>query len=65
MVRYYITYVLVITKYDFEVHMKALDKVLQKLAELRLKINSKESFFGQMEPEYLGLWVINNRARPI
>ena len=39
-VRLYINIILVITKHDFEFHIKALDKVLQKLAESGLKVNA-------------------------
>ena len=45
MVHAYIDDVLVITKINFEDHLKALDEVLQKLAEAGLKVNA-EKFFG-------------------
>ena len=52
MVRTYIDDVLVITKNNFEEHLKALDRVLQKLAEVGLKLNTEKSFFGRTETEY-------------
>ena len=65
MVRAYIDDVLIITKNNFEDHIKALDRELQRLAEAGLKLNTEKSFFGQTETEYLGLWVSNNVVRPL
>ena len=42
-----------------------MDKVLQRLAEVGLKVNIENSFFGQTETEYLGFWVSNNGLRPL
>ena len=53
-VRSYIYYVLVIAKKDFTDHLKALDKVLQKLAEAGLTVNIERLFPGKMETKYLG-----------
>ena len=65
MVNAYIDDVLVITKYNCKYHLKSLDRVLQILEELVLKVNAKKSFFGQTETEYLVFWVSNNGVRPI
>ena len=61
----YIDYVLVIAKNNFKDHLKALDMVLQRLAEARLKVNAEKFFFGRTETEYLGFFVIYNRLRPL
>ena len=47
MVRDYIDDVLIITKNNSKDHLKALDKVLQRLAEVGFKVNVEKSFFGQ------------------
>ena len=47
MVRAYIDDVLVITKSNFEDHLKALYSVLQRLTEAGWKVNEGKSFFGQ------------------
>ena len=60
MVCAYIDDVLVITKNNFEDHIKSLDRVLQGLAESGLKVNVEKSFFWRTETEYLDFWVINN-----
>ena len=65
MVRAYIDDVLVITKNNFEDHLKALDKFLQILAEAWLKVNAEKSFFRKTKTEYLGLWVGKNGVRQL
>ena len=65
MVRDYIDDVLVITKNKFEDHLKSLDRFLQRLAEAVLKVNAENSYLGQIETQYLGFWLINNRVRPL
>ena len=65
MVRAYIDDVLVITKNNFKGHLKALYRVLQRLAEAGLKVNAEKSFFVRTETEYIGFWVSNNRAIPL
>ena len=47
MVGAYIDDVLVITKNNFQYHIKDLDRVLQILAEAGLKVNTEKYFFGQ------------------
>ena len=44
MVYAYIVNVLVITKHDFTCLLKAMEKVLQKLAEAGLNVNAEKSF---------------------
>ena len=57
--------VLVITKYNFIDHLKALEKLLQKPAEAGLKIDPEKTLFGKKKTEYLILWVRNNRVIPL
>ena len=45
MVHAYIDDVLVITNNNFEDHLKASDKVLQRLVEAGLKLNAEKPFF--------------------
>ena len=47
MVHAYIDDVLVITKNNFEDHLKALGRFLKRLTEAGLKVNVEKSFFGQ------------------
>ena len=47
MVRNYIDDVIVITKYNYEDHLKALDGVLQRLAEAGLKVNAEKIISGR------------------
>ena len=65
MVRAYIDDVLVIIENNFDDHLKALYKVLQRLAEAGLKVNAGKYFFGQTETEYLGFWLSNIGGRPL
>ena len=61
----YIDDVLVITKNNVQDHLKSLDRFLQRLTEVGLKVNTEKAFFGLTETEYLSLWVINDRVRPL
>ena len=63
MVRVYIYEVLVITKHNFADHMKALEKVLQKLAEAGLKVKTEILFFRRTETKYLRLWVCKEQGK--
>ena len=47
-VRTFLDNVIFITSKYFTDHLKALEKVLQKLAELGLKLNAENSFFKRM-----------------
>ena len=46
MVRAYIDDVIAITKNYFKDHLKALEKVLQRIAEAGLEVNAENPFFG-------------------
>lgn len=39
---------------DFGEHLKRLEKVLQRIWEIGLKLNPNKCEFGQLEIEYLG-----------
>ena len=65
MVCEYIYNVIVITKSKSKDHLNALDRVLQRLAEVVLKVNAEKSLFVQIETEYLGVCVSNNGVRPL
>ena len=43
-------------KSDLEDHLKAQDKVLQKITKEELKVNAENSFFWFIETDYLSLW---------
>ena len=43
-------------------HLKALEKVLHKLAEAGLKLNVENSFFGRIETRYLGFLVTKDKV---
>ena len=65
MVCAYIEEVLVLTKDEFVDHLKDIEKLLQKLTEAGLKVNTKRSFFGCIETEYLSFGVSKYRVRPL
>ena len=65
MIHAYIDGVLFITKNDFKYHLKALHRLLQRLAELGLEVNAERPIFGRTETEYLGFWVRNKGVRPL
>ena len=65
MVCAYIYNILVITKHYFLDDLKSPEKVLQILAEARLKVNIEKSFFGCTETKCLGIWVSKNVGRPL
>ena len=46
MLHLYIGNAIVITRYEFANHLKALDEVLQKIVEAVLEVNTEKSFFG-------------------
>ena len=64
-VRAYIDDVLVITKENYDNHLVALERVLQRLAEAGLKVNADKSFFCRTEIEYLGFWVSKQGIQPL
>ena len=64
-VRAYIDDVLVVTKKNYDNHLVALERVLQRLAEAGLKVNADKSFFGRTEIEYLDFWVFKEGIQPL
>ena len=46
-------------------HLRILYKVLQKLSEPVLNVNSEGLFFGHTKTDYLSFWVIKYGLRPI
>ena len=64
-IKAYIDYLLIITKGNWSNNLNTLELVLKKLRENGLKYNIKKSFFGQMDMEYLGLWVTRTGIRPV
>ena len=53
MVRAYIDDKIFITKNNFEDHLKALDKVLQRLAEAELKVNAENTSLDEQKRNIL------------
>ena len=64
-VRSYSDDVLLIIKNNFEDHLKALNRVIQRIVAAGLKVNLEKYFFGRTETEYRGFWVINNQVIPL
>jgi hypothetical protein len=56
---------LVISTGSFENHQSDLDKVLTRLNEAGLKVNTTKGFFARTELEYLGYWIIQNGVKPL
>jgi hypothetical protein len=52
------------TEKGFDKHLEKLEKVLTRLAEAGLKINSVKSFFGRTNLEYLGYNISREGMRP-
>ena len=65
MVCSYIDNLLVMNKNEFLNHLKALEKVSQKLMEAVLKVNAENSFFICTETDYLGFWVLEDGVRSL
>ena len=61
----YLDGVLLTTKNDWDNHLVELEHVLLRLAEAGLKADTKKSFFGLYECEYLGFWVTRDGIRPL
>ena len=55
----------VMNKNYFKEYLNALDRVLQRLTEVRLKVNAEVYCFGRKETEYIDLWIRNNGVRPL
>ena len=63
--RAYIDDLLVITTGPFDNHLADLEKVLSRLSEAGLKVNTTKSFFGRTELEYLGYWITQEGVKPL
>ena len=63
--RAYLDDLLIISKGDFEQHLKQLEQALTQLSEAGLKINASKSHFCQTELEYLGYWITQSGIRPV
>ena len=63
--RAYIDDLLVITTGPFDNHLVNLEKVLSRLSESGLKVNTTKSFFGRTELEYLGYWITQDGVKPL
>ena len=61
----YLDDVLMITKNDFQDHLKCLRKVLERIRSANLRINVEKSFFATQQLEYLGFLVTRQGIRPI
>eukprot|EP00957_Ditylum_brightwellii_P000824 65518-Ditylum_brightwellii.AAC.1 len=46
-------------------HLQKLNKVLDRLNHVGLKVNTKKPFFGCQELEYLGYWVTRQGIKPL
>ena len=64
-IRAYLDDLLILTKGDWNDHLKRLRIVLQRLATAGLKINATKSFFGRQETEYLGFWITRKGVKPM
>ena len=64
-VHVYIDNIISITKEYFADHLKALERILHKLAEAGWKVNAENSFFGRTETKYLVLCFIKNVVRTL
>ena len=64
-VRAYLDDLLVLTKSDFDDHLRKLRTVLEKLRTAGLKVNAPKSFFGRAELEYLGYWITREGIKPV
>ena len=61
----YIDKLLILTKGDWTDHVQKLELTFSNLKEEGIECNIENSFFGQTEMEYLGLWVTCNGVKPI
>ena len=63
--RAYLDDLLIISKNTFEEHLEHLEKVLTRLVEAGLKINTSKSKFCQTELDYLGYTINRQGIKPI
>jgi Reverse transcriptase (RNA-dependent DNA polymerase) len=64
-IRTYIDDLLVLTKSDWQDHVHHLDIIFHCLQQAGLKVNTRKSFFGRKELEYLGYWISCAGIQPI
>ena len=64
-VRAYLDDCLLITSGTYEHHLERLDKVLNKLRNVGLKVNASKSFFAKGELKYLGYWITRDGIQPL
>eukprot|EP00957_Ditylum_brightwellii_P025064 1896274-Ditylum_brightwellii.AAC.1 len=64
-VHVYINNLLLITNGHWDSYLEKLEKVLDILKHVRLKVDAQKSFFGHQELEYLGYWVTRQGIKPL
>ena len=64
-VRCYIDDLLVISNGTYEEHLKDVQKVLERLKNVGLKVNANKSSFCQPALEYLGYWITRDGISPL
>ena len=63
--RTYLDDLLIISKRDFNDHLKCLELVLDRIEAAGLKINADKSHFGIASLEYLGYWITREGIKPV
>ena len=61
----YIDNPLILTRGSWKSHLTQLEIVLKILYQAGLKVNTKKSFFGKHELEYLGCWISRTGIQPV
>ena len=56
---------LALTNSTLEDHLNELNEALERMWEAGLKVNTHESFFCQMQLEYLGYWITREGIQPL
>ena len=64
-VRPYIDDLIVFTHGSWTDHLQKLEQVFLWLKAAGLKVNTKKSFFGKSELEYLGYWITREGIQPV
>ena len=63
--RAYLDNLLIISKIDFDEHLRHLDIALDRLSGARLRVNASKCAFCKTELEYLGYWIPRNGIEPM
>jgi len=63
-VRCYLDDILIVTKGDWNDHLKCMSTVLEVMGQAGLKVNAEKSFFGRKELDYLGYHISQSGIRP-